>query len=464
MIVKQGFRVKCDSLQIVSAALQHCSGLCLIHYPDTQVIGIFPKWQVIALSASKTLLIKRQGLQQHSSHIKGNYVTVLSQQWRISQLASKDHDLLTTAQDFCGGLMGFIGYDLAASSAVVLKNCRSPAAVMGDYDIFFKQQTDDTGVTYWQLYGPDLNELQPVYRYIEALFSDDKFNKAKPPSLGLTQPFQPVWNFDQYKHAFDHIQNYLKQGDCYQVNLTQPFKGVVAGSLVAAIDPLMQLTKATYGGLIKYGDFELLSCSPELFIEFNPNRELVTKPIKGTRPRHQNADRDAQLKQELLSSEKDRAENLMIVDLLRNDLSVYAKTGSVHVPALFKIESFAQVHHLVSEIRATLKPSASPLDVLFSALPGGSITGAPKIRAMQIIDELEAESRGAYCGSMGYLNYDGTGSFNILIRSLQKHGNTLTAWAGGGITIASICEDEYQECLDKIGAILNCVNRLGEPE
>jgi para-aminobenzoate synthetase component 1 len=162
----------------------------------------------------------------------------------------------------------------------------------------------------------------------------------------------------------------------------------------------------------------------------------------------------------LIDSEKDRAENLMIVDLLRNDLGHYAQTGSVSVPSLFEVESFAQVHHLVSEIRAKLKPDVSVLDVLFNALPGGSITGAPKIRAMQIIDELEAEARGAYCGSMGYLNYDHTGCFNILIRSLQKRGHCLTAWAGGGITIASNCEEEYQECLDKIGAILNCINEL----
>jgi para-aminobenzoate synthetase component 1 len=152
----------------------------------------------------------------------------------------------------------------------------------------------------------------------------------------------------------------------------------------------------------------------------------------------------------------------MIVDLLRNDFSKHAVTGSVQVSKLFEIESFAQVHHMVSEIKATLKPDISPLEVLFSAFPGGSITGAPKIRAMQIIDELEAESRGAYCGSIGYLNYNNTGSFNILIRTLQRHAEVLTAWAGGGITIASTCDAEYQECSDKIKAILDCVNQYSQ--
>jgi para-aminobenzoate synthetase component 1 len=161
----------------------------------------------------------------------------------------------------------------------------------------------------------------------------------------------------------------------------------------------------------------------------------------------------------LIDSDKDRSENLMIVDLLRNDLSVHAQIGSVRVPTLFEVESFAQVHHLVSEIRAVLKPDQSPLRLLMDALPGGSITGAPKVRAMQIIAELEAGPRGAYCGSLGYLNADGTGRFNILIRTIQRTGNQLQAWVGGGITIASNVDSEYQECLDKISAILDCVNQ-----
>lgn len=148
----------------------------------------------------------------------------------------------------------------------------------------------------------------------------------------------------------------------------------------------------------------------------------------------------------------------MIVDLLRNDLSVYAEVGSVKTTKLFEIESFNQVHHMVSEITATLKSDVNPFEVLLTALPGGSITGAPKIRAMQIIDELEGEPRGAYCGSLGYFNFDGTGCWNILIRSLQRYQDQLSLWAGGGITIASTPEAEYQECFDKVSAMLNLIN------
>lgn len=461
VIVRQEFCTNCESIQTLSTYLQNCAGFVLMSYPTTKVVGLFPKWQAAALSTSQTLLSQRNGLHQDSRLLEVNYFSFLKQRWNISQSASNDYRPRID-KSFYGGLLGFIGYDLAASQSIPLPNLASPAAIMGDYDIFLKQENSGSGKNYWQLYGPDLPELQEVYNHIKALLSDLELENYSQVPFSLTTPFQAVWQLQQYEQAFYKIQDYLKQGDCYQVNLTQPFKADMQGSLIPVIDALMDLTKAQYGGFIKYNDFELLSCSPELFIEFNTDGELITKPIKGTRPRHQDSGVDEQLKQQLLESEKDRSENLMIVDLLRNDLGVYAQTGSVRVPGLFKVESFAQVHHLVSEIRATLKPDASALDVLFSALPGGSITGAPKIRAMQIIDELEAESRGAYCGSMGFLNYDGTGTFNILIRSLQKRGNTLTAWAGGGITVASNCEEEYQECLDKIGAILNCVNDLYE--
>ena len=472
-IVRQFISSNCDSIQLLSTNLQNCAGLCVLNYSSQAVIGVYPKWQLIAITATNCLLRTRQGLQQDVTSVTKPFLDALKQYYSVVSRPTppcQTFSALSTShsgspeKSFHGGLMGFIGYDLAAAQTVDLEQLESPAAIMGEYDIFFRQEISALGNTYWQLYGPDLPELHEIYTHLSVLTGDcsSSHRSTKPITLKLEQVFQPIWQFVQYQQAFHHIQDYLKQGDCYQVNLTQPFQAVMQGSLIAAIDPLMNLTKANYGGFIKYGDFELLSCSPELFIEFKANGELVTKPIKGTRPRHSNAELDAQLKQQLLDSTKDRSENLMIVDLLRNDLSVYAQTGSVQVPALFRVESFAQVHHLVSEIRATLKPDASALDVLFCALPGGSITGAPKIRAMQIIDELEAQSRGAYCGSMGFLNDDGTGCFNILIRSLQKRGNTVTAWAGGGITIASNCEEEYQECLDKIGAILACVNDLYE--
>ncbi len=180
-------------------------------------------------------------------------------------------------------------------------------------------------------------------------------------------------------------------------------------------------------------------------------------------PRGLNTAQDNAYKQQLIDSEKDRAENVMIVDLLRNDLGKYAKIGSVKVPQLFAIESFSNVHHMVSTITAELKTDSHPLAVLFGSLPAGSITGTPKKRAVEIISELEGTARGAYCGTLGYMNFDGSGQWNVLIRTLQA--NTLSndkseqerrvsLWAGGGITVASDCNAEYQECLDKVGNLL----------
>ena len=330
------------------------------------------------------------------------------------------------------------------------------------YDVFLRKDGDG-----WHLYGSDCPSLQPLYAQIAACFrlagtvhpsNDQAPLDQSLPDFQIIEKFSPRWSFRQYQSAFLQVQNYLTAGDCYQVNLTQAFDAVVSGRLLNRLDALLDLTRAPYAGYLAIQpQHELLSCSPELFLSFLANGEVVTRPIKGTQPRHTDPEQDQALRQQLALSEKDQAENLMIVDLLRNDLARQAALGSVRVPRLFEIESFAQVHHLVSEIRATLAAHQSPLDLLFDALPGGSITGAPKIRAMQIIAELEATQRGAYCGSMGYLNVDGTGRFNILIRSLERVDTQLSVWAGGGITIASNVDQEYQECLDKVGAILRCV-------
>lgn len=455
MIVKQFLHPKCEPIVDIFQSLQDVSGLICIRDIYQNVIGLLPKWQCIALNNQQTLKLMRHNFNYQSDLLNNPFEQCVKQAWSRSVKQKNNH--IAGNDQFSGGLMGFVGYDYAAAQQIDIQQVLCPAAMMGEYDIFFKQEANG-----WQLYGPNLPEFDVIYRHIESLLN--KENELTIAPLTVLKPFAPVWDKQQYAQAFDKIQQYLKQGDCYQVNLTQPYEATVNGSLLSTIDPLMALTKANYAGYIRYEDFELLSCSPELFVAFEPDGKVVTKPIKGTRPRRADVEQDEILKQQLILSEKDRAENLMIVDLLRNDLSVYAQTGSVKVPALFEIESFAQVHHLVSEIHATLLPDASPLDVLFNALPGGSITGAPKIRAMQIIDELEAAPRGAYCGSLGYLNYDNTGQFNILIRSLQKRGDKLTVWAGGGITVASKCDDEYQECLDKVGAIMQCVDALGKPD
>ena len=409
------------------------------------------------------------------------------------------------------GLIGFIGYDIAAhdlSPAAKIELAAQPCAVLGHYDIYLTPNAEQTS---WQLTIKDSfteaeNENEQKSALIKALISyldklDSKLSNQtfKKPALEESYQTTPLlleaqWSKQDYQQAFDKTQDYLQQGDCYQINLTQQWQGAFNQSLTDNVTPklidylpaLHRNTQAPFAGYLAVNNFdsemsvdtqdnqfELLSCSPELFFTFNKDgntgkHHIRTKPIKGTMPRGPNIEQDNAYKQQLIDSEKDRAENVMIVDLLRNDLGKYAKIGSVKVPQLFAIESFSNVHHMVSTITAELKTATHPLKVLFGSLPAGSITGTPKKRAVEIISELEGAARGAYCGTLGYMNFDGSGQWNVLIRTLQA--NTLSndelekerhvsLWAGGGITVASECYAEYQECLDKVGNLLSVLTQ-----
>ncbi|MCX5469460.1 anthranilate synthase component I family protein [Acinetobacter nematophilus] len=353
-----------------------------------------------------------------------------------------------SAEKFQGGYIGFIDYNYASTQHIDSAPKAQPNFYIGVYQTFIHIENQQL------VFYSSESCAEDFFRFIENLLNTDHaLSKFK-----LDTPCKATWAKQDYVHAFTQVQEYIKAGDCYQINLTQEFTAQAQGLLLDTAEHFWKLTDAPYSGYLKLDDFELLSCSPELFIDFKAERKIITKPIKGTMPRYNDPVLDQQSKDRLIHSQKDQAENVMIVDLLRNDLSVYAETGSVKTPQLFNIESFNQVHHMVSEVTAILKPEVSPFDVLLTALPGGSITGAPKIRAMQIIEELESAPRGAYCGSLGYFNFDGTGSWNILIRSIQKFQNKVSVWAGGGITIASDCDAEYQECFDKVSAMLDLLN------
>lgn len=435
---------------LLLARLRTYLGLIWLHDHQNDVIGIAPKWWAVQKNELSLTLFERQTLSMTYTQrvLDCSLDAFLHQQWQPIPCLAPSTDLT-----FTGGLMGMIGYDYATLQHALAAPTTTHGVVhsaVGEYDIFLKKQEQ-----VWVLYGVDDPKLAPLYQQLKDHLHQDQAC----PTLTLTQTMQGQWGYPQYQAAFERVQAYLHAGDCYQINLTQPFCATVHGELLAALPHLHRLTQAPYAGYLRLDDaHEVLSCSPELFLSFETNRRVVTRPIKGTQPRHHHVLLDEQAKQRLAQSEKDQSENLMIVDLLRNDLSRYAQHGSVKVPKLFEIESFAQVHHLVSDIEAVRRADVSSLEVLLHALPGGSITGAPKIRAMQIISELEVAGRGAYCGSMGYLNYDDTGRWNILIRTIQRAGDQLSVWAGGGITIASDCASEYQECLDKVGAILQTLN------
>jgi len=272
-----------------------------------------------------------------------------------------------------------------------------------------------------------------------------------PNTLRLHGEVRSNFTPETYAAAFARIQHYLHAGDCYQINLAQRFSAPATGDGFGAYCQLRQLSPAPYSAFLNFPDGQILCASPERFLQIS-GRQVETKPIKGTRRRSEDKQQNQQLVDELRTHPKDRAENLMIVDLLRNDLSQSCHT--VRVPKLFEVESFAHVHHLVSTITAQLRPDRDALDVLRDCFPGGSITGAPKQRAMHIIDELEPHPRGVYCGAIGYIGFDGNMDSNIVIRTLVYRAGEIACWAGGGIVADSDCAAEYQETLDKATAML----------
>jgi len=428
--------------------------LCLSHL-DHMVYLKNVNQPVIAFFASEYMVIQDQKIQKFTRTSLNQFQQSFEQLdfGHFFKPASPRHHT-----DFNGGLIGFISYDEAALQQVNIRSKSQPSLFLGIYYSYIKLTNEG-----WTFFSHE-QDAEAIFQIIQdALQNTHRLNKENQ-NFTLTQPCTARWSKKHYVSAFNQVQDYIRAGDCYQINLTQEFTAKAQGLLLDTAEAFWQLTDAPYSGYLKINDFELLSCSPELFIEFEENWKITTKPIKGTMPRYPDAVLDEQSRHSLIHSKKDQAENVMIVDLLRNDLSVYAETGSVKTPKLFDIESFNQVHHMVSEVTATLRADVNPFHVLMSALPGGSITGAPKIRAMQIIEELEGAPRGAYCGSMGYFNFDGTGSWNILIRSIQKYQDDVSVWAGGGITIASDCDAEYQECFDKVKAMLDLLNTWYKPE
>nr|BET44371.1 MAG: aminodeoxychorismate synthase component 1 [Candidatus Aschnera chinzeii] len=259
---------------------------------------------------------------------------------------------------------------------------------------------------------------------------------------------------DQYYDKYNIINDYLHNGDCYQINLAQRFKVAYHGDEWNAFLKLNTLNKAPFSAFIRLPSNCIISLSPERFL-FLYNKIIQTRPIKGTLPKLDNDIDDYKQIKRLQLSSKDRAENVMIVDLLRNDIGKVAIPGSITVPEIFLVESFASVHHLVSTIQGKLLPEYHPLDLLKACFPGGSITGAPKIRAMEIIEQLEPHRRHIYCGTIGYISFCGTMDTNITIRTLLTENNFIYCWGGGGIILDSIVDKEYQEIFDKLKTILS---------
>jgi len=270
------------------------------------------------------------------------------------------------------------------------------------------------------------------------------------PAGATVGPLRPLVDEAAYAAAFAQVQDYIRAGDIYQVNLTFPCDVDMTGDPLALYAAVRPRAAAGYGGVIRTGDRSILSFSPELFFT-QVRGQLTARPMKGTATRAADPEEDAAQARWLENDPKQRAENLMIVDLLRNDLSRVSRAGSVTVPDLFKVESFPTVHQLVSTVRARILPGLSPVDVLRVLFPCGSITGAPKVRAMEIIDAVEPHARGVYTGSMGWIDPEGDAAFNVAIRTIcvEEGAGTGRLGLGSGIVADSDCASEWAECLAK---------------
>lgn len=354
---------------------------------------------------------------------------------------------------FQGGAIGFFSYDFATLQPnIITKQQPSlkvvPEAAIGLYD--WAIIVDHCLQKISLISANSQKNTSVIVKEIQAIWQKSKTEVQK---FTIKGALTPLISKEAYKTAFDAIHADIRKGRCYQVNYTQPFHLDYSGSPWAIYESISNVNPVPYAAFLHYEDFDILSFSPERFMMVE-NRHLLASPIKGTKPRSKNKNKDEALARSLQACPKNRAENVMIVDLMRNDFGKIATPGSVKVPSLCQIESYEAVHHLVSHIEAQCLNNISPVEAFLSCFPGGSITGAPKRESMVVIAEQEPFARGVYCGSIGYISNHGRLDMNIAIRTITASQNILHLAAGGALVIDSQCEDEYDECFTKLQGIL----------
>ncbi|MGH6894510.1 MAG: aminodeoxychorismate synthase component I [Dongiaceae bacterium] len=370
---------------------------------------------------------------------------------------------------FQTGLAGYFGYGLRHYVERVPRPARAdiewPDLALGLYDLVLA--VDHNAGRAWLLASGYPESSPPARRersQARIAWARERLRRAPRtlPSGSWAISAKPDLTQAEFKGAVRRTIDYIEAGDIYQANITQRFRAKLPSGFdrLALYQALRTRNPATFGAYLDFGATAILSSSPERFLRVE-HGEVETRPIKGTRPRGRGPAEDSALAAELLASAKDRAENLMIVDLLRNDISRVCRIGSVNVPTLCGLESYATVHHLVSVVAGELAEGRSAVDLLRACFPGGSVTGAPKIRAMEIIAELEPTSRGPYCGSIGYLSADGAMDSNIVIRTYCLQGQDLTFQVGGGIVADSDPQAEYEESLAKAKALIEVLAQGG---
>jgi para-aminobenzoate synthetase component 1 len=460
-------------------------------------------WAVARRLAHLPHLLFLVSAEKHPDRGRYSYVAANPTVWAtdalygLSPMAFQDAALMTNycrlptlegLPPFQGGLAGLFGYGLNRVLEPRVPASRfdefpSPVVALGVYDwvVSFDHSTGrawliSTGFDDGDMSADDWErEIQAEHRRDQIL---EVMRASRKDNPGVNTPGSPklcrqyplpgfrgvTSNFDRagYEAAVRRVVEYIRAGDCFQVNLSQRLLAPLREHPLDLYGRLRELNPAPFAGYFDTGDFQILSASPERFLRVFPDGEVETRPIKGTRPRGATVEEDAALVRDLANSPKDRAENVMIVDLLRNDIGKVCEYGSVRVPRVCEVETFRYVHHLVSEVRGKLRPGFGTLELLAAAFPGGSVTGAPKVRAMEIIAELEPTARGPYCGCLGWVGFDGAMDTNILIRTFTAGRGWVQFPVGGGIVADSDPACEYEETLHKAAGLLRALESNGE--
>ncbi|MGG7464112.1 anthranilate synthase component I family protein [Plantibacter sp. YIM 135347] len=364
-----------------------------------------------------------------------------------------------------GGWVGWFGYEAGASHVgVPVAPTTTPDAALlraDDVVVFDHAMRTVTLSSADEAWLASMEaDLSPLFTAEDTPPGDTRADELRAPALGGRVVAR--WDDRQYRALVEACQERIRQGDAYQLCLTNELSVEGAHDDVDTYLRLRALSPAHHGGFIRIDGIALLSSSPEQFLDVTADGIVTTKPIKGTRPRGRSSEEDAALREELRASDKEQAENLMIVDLMRNDLARVCEVGSVTVTGLHLVESYPQVHQLVSTVRGTLRAGLGAADAIEACFPAGSMTGAPKRSAMQILHGLEQGPRGVYAGTFGALWEDGAADLAMVIRSIVLNGERATIGTGGGITALSVPEEELLETRTKAGALLAALGIEGD--
>ena len=400
---------------------------------------------------------------------RGSRVEII-QQGRVERLDDNPFDILKRllaqygaerrgdGPPFQGGAVGYVGYEMARHLERLPASARAdlafPDMSVGFYDwvaAFDHVRSTASLVT---------TKFSPNGRSDWARSRLEAYRWAHPTRAVVAQNIKSNFSRRQYIEAVNRVKRYIVDGDIYQANISQRFQADVDTTAWNLYRTLRKITPAPYSAYLQFPEMSVISCSPELFLRAEDG-VVQTRPMKGTRPRGATAEEDDRLFRDLAASEKDRAENIMIVDLLRNDLGKVCIPGTICVPELFTVEKYPKVHQLVSSATGRLRREHDAIDLLTACFPGGSVTGAPKIRAMEIIDEIEPVQRSVYCGAIGYIGFDGSMQMSIPIRTVLMNGRRVYVQVGGGIVADSDPDAEYRETLDKASGAFDALGITG---